>query len=158
MVFDGFRAKSHSRLGKTHKYDPTANQASPTFLFSPRGNPQVRTPTATLTKPGAAKFRLWPGGNPHLRQRAPTRTTSVQTRPFRNPSVARIRSTFSTTWCDHSTSARPTLHQGPTNHQQPIKDQGVRFIEGVAGDLAAGVFNPATHRCRVKTAVLEGQG
>ena len=38
-------------------------------------------------------------------------------------------------------SATTTLHQGPTNHQQPTKDQGARCIEGVAGDLAAGVFN-----------------
>ena len=35
-----------------------------------------------------------------------------------------------------------TRNNPPTNH--PNKDQGALFVEGVAGDLAAGVFNPAT--------------
>ena len=35
-----------------------------------------------------------------------------------------------------------TKNNQPTDH--PIKDQGALFVEGVAGDLAAGVFNPAT--------------
>ena len=36
----------------------------------------------------------------------------------------------------------PKGHNHPTN--QPFEDQGLQFDNGVAGDYAAGVFNPAT--------------
>ena len=122
--FNDFRPKSHSRLGETHIYDQTANQAPSKFSLSSEENPQARETPETVTKPGAAKTRPRLEENPHRRQRAPTRTTSIQTRPLRNPSVARIRGTFTTKPCDGATSARPTLHQGPND--QLTTPQGSR--------------------------------
>ena len=122
--FNDFRPKSHSRLGETHIYDQTANQAPSKFSLSSEENPQARETPETVTKPGAAKTRPRLEENPHRRQRAPTRTTSIQTRPFRTPSVVRIRSTFTTKRCERTTFARPSLHQGPTN--QPTTPQGSR--------------------------------
>ena len=107
----------------------------------------------TIKPMGLGEFRP----TSHSRLGKPTSTTQLPTKHCRNPSVARVRSTCSTKRRESSTSARPALHQGSTNHQQPLKDQGARFIDGVAGDLAAGVFNPATHRCRVRTPVLQGR-
>ena len=54
----------------------------------------------------------------------------------------------------------PKGHNHPT--KQPVKDQGLQFNKGVAGDIAAGVFNPATPQgvpcLNRSTSVLEGQG